>query len=299
MAITCVKCNVSNQDSIIKCHNCGSQYLMGCKVCQYFEGYCIHCGNKENPYNINIKISANLGCISDIGRHHVTNQDYAGIKKITNETVVLVVADGVSTAYNSENASKITVEKIIDYLQNTSLKPQAVGSAIYAAHDEIVSMDYLSNDKLVEPMATVVVALINNKNVSIGWVGDSRAYIFNKSGRLLTTDDSWVSLAIKNGMSEEEALQSPHAHEITQCLGTRQETPLVNMVQYLAEPEDIIMVCSDGLWNYFNNAQELNLFMGKDMHETCKNLVNFANKCEGHDNISIACYKIPENIDAK
>jgi len=55
----------------------------------------------------------------------------------------------------------------------------------------------------------------------------------------------------------------------------------------------ILLVCSDGLWNYATTEQEMHdLVMGDGQPETAveqaERLVSFANDQGGHDNITVA-----------
>ncbi|MBC7475391.1 MAG: serine/threonine-protein phosphatase [Candidatus Sericytochromatia bacterium] len=289
----CQNCSNDNSLETNFCIYCGNSFIMQCSPCDFSNGFCVECGKKEISFSLTQTVDEKLACISDIGRRHKTNQDYAGVKTFSDGTTLLVVADGVSTAFNSEEAAKLAVSTVMQYVEGKPTTTETLAQAIYAAHDKIIKMTYQEIPELVEPMCTIVVTAVKDNKVFVSWVGDSRAYVFSdKKAQLLTTDDSWVSDAVKHGLSEEEALKSIHSHEITQCLGTRDEEPLANVLEHVVKPGDTIMLCSDGLWNYFKNPQDMQKYVSHDMQETCKKFVLYANSSGGHDNISVACFLV-------
>src|SRR5699024_7265361 len=77
------------------------------------------------------------------------------------------------------------------------------------------------------PACTFVSAVVDPGigSVTIGWVGDSRAYWVPDNGNasapaLLTRDDSWAEAMVQAGaLTREEAMRSTHAHALIAWLG--------------------------------------------------------------------------------
>jgi serine/threonine protein phosphatase PrpC len=98
--------------------------------------------------------------------------------------------------------------------------------------------------------------------VTVGWVGDSRAYWLaapdaTEPARLLTVDHSWAVEMVGAGVLDvEEAMADPRAHAITRWLGAGGE-PEADVVTVRPAGPGLLLICSDGLWNYLPAAAEL------------------------------------------
>jgi serine/threonine protein phosphatase PrpC len=189
---------------------------------------------------------------------------------------VLVVCDGVSSSSHAEQASAIASKTACDALAHFARSGDvafeagspAVANAIRAAHVAVCAQG-IEDRGADPPGTTIVVGLVWRRRLTVGWVGDSRAYWVSESGaELLTEDHSWATEAIARGeVTESEAMQSPLAHALTRCLGplevvdpndpgTRRRivevTPDVR-ARDLPGP-GWILLCTDGFWNYFPSA---------------------------------------------
>jgi PPM family protein phosphatase len=88
--------------------------------------------------------------------------------------------------------------------------------------------------------------------ITVGWVGDSRAYWLGEGGaaRLLTTDHSWAVQMVAAGVLDEAAaMRDPRAHAITRWLGAG-ETPEPEVSTLRPPGPGALLLCTDGLWNY-------------------------------------------------
>src|SRR5205814_9595213 len=103
---------------------------------------------------------------------------------------------------------------------------------------------------------TMTVALFHpGGTVSIGHVGDSRAYL-HRDGRLeqLTEDHSLVAELVRRGeLSPEEAEVHPQRSVITRALGTDPDVD-VDPFTVEAKPGDVYLICSDGLSDMVDTA---------------------------------------------
>ena len=111
------------------------------------------------------------------------------------------------------------------------------------------------------------------RRLTVGWVGDSRAYwVSDQGAELLTHDHSWANEAIARGeVTAAEAAVSPLAHALTRCLGPlevidpeatagRPRSRIQEVVPTSAPAicrAPGIVLCSDGFWNYFSRAEEV------------------------------------------
>jgi serine/threonine protein phosphatase PrpC len=146
------------------------------------------------------------------------------------------------------------------------------------------------------PACTIVSAVATEGEVTIGWVGDSRAYWFpdERSGsERLTLDDSWAARMVEAGlMPEAEAYADPRAHAITGWLGADAVEVEPHTVAFKPDAPGVVLVCTDGLWNYEESAAALAAVVPADARtrplEAAQELVRFACARGGHDNITVA-----------
>ncbi|NND65753.1 MAG: serine/threonine-protein phosphatase, partial [Gammaproteobacteria bacterium] len=83
-------------------------------------------------------------------------------------------------------------------------------------------------------------------------VGDSRVYLF-RHARVLsrTRDHTHVELLLQEGLiSEEELADHPLRSFVDNCLGGDASTPNISISKpHTLEHGDIVLACSDGIWN--------------------------------------------------
>ncbi|MES2039881.1 MAG: protein phosphatase 2C domain-containing protein [Pseudomonadota bacterium] len=328
--MTCTQCGDDNSSVNAKfCEGCGHPFIdlpapvaasMACNCdpttsASDADGFCNNCGVRcvlpgmTDADHCMLEVDNHLAMISDVGRRHVHNEDsgYAGLTSPA--SAILVVADGVSTSFNASGASALVIEQVkasltTSLMQGTCLDtPElAMRNAIMDAHQAIMTLPVGNNPRLDEPESTVVAALVTGDAVTIGWVGDSRAYLIgDKSERCLTVDDSWVEEVVANGTYTREAA-SVHklAHCITQVLGMRDDVVTPHTMTTRMTADEMLLLCSDGLWNYFQQngslisriqqLQQLQQQAGESPSARAigEALVNDANAAGGHDNITVA-----------
>jgi PPM family protein phosphatase len=226
---------------------------------------------------------------------------------------VLVVCDGVSSSTNADQASGIASKVAADCLAHFARSgdlvhegaASAMAAAIRAAHVSVCTSAIEYGDG-PPPGTTIVAALVFRRSLTVGWVGDSRAYWVGDSGaEVCTTDHSWVNEAIASGkMTESEAMESPLAHALTRCLGPldADDSTIVDVVPDVRTKAlpgaGHLILCSDGLWNYFSGAPAIASLVrgaGKDVSAgaIARFLVASALTQGGGDNVSVAVLTFP------
>jgi len=338
----CPKCGYTAPTTDRFCENCGTPLLTdvapsnvsGLQVCHCppgqskpdEDGYCqvcgVHCISEAEAArkHVEVSIDERLALVTDVGRRHPINEDMGSVVRSAENTVVMVVADGVSTSTNSDSASAATVEAVVAALtlpeakggsssmgsptpasppEGVQLLPEvalsdAVRSAIVSANQAVLNLPFAGGDE-DGPESTVVVALCHDGRLAVGWVGDSRAYLVTlEAAEQLTVDDSWAEEAIRGGqMSTQQAMLDKRAHMVTQVLGMRDQQLDIHVVERELPKDSILLLCSDGLWNYFLECDELaaTLRQGRssgDSLSACRSLVDTANERGGQDNVTVA-----------
>ncbi|HAX70516.1 MAG TPA: protein phosphatase, partial [Anaerolineae bacterium] len=142
---------------------------------------------------------------------------------------------------------------------------------------------------------TVTAALVLGQQVTIGHVGDSRAYAVYPDGRLdpLTRDHSLVKRLEELGhLSRDEAENFPHRNVLIRALG-QGETLEADIFTIPFPQPGSLLLCSDGLWGVVNEKDISRIITdAPTLHRACQNLVEAANAAGGPDNITVAIVQL-------
>jgi protein phosphatase len=89
-------------------------------------------------------------------------------------------------------------------------------------------------------------------------------------------------------MSAADAHQSQYRHMITRALGLKESVD-VDLIEQPACPEDVLVLCSDGLSDLLDDEEILAAVQdhGNDLDRACQALVDRANAKGGDDNITV------------
>jgi serine/threonine protein phosphatase PrpC len=223
---------------------------------------------------------------SDPGRKRRRNEDAFVI-----EPPLFAVADGMGGAQAGEIASKLAASAV------RSGDPGRLEELIQEANRRVHQRSV--EDATVSGMGTTLtVAEIVGEHVSIGHVGDSRAYLV-RDGRLeqLTEDHSLVGELVRSGkLTPEEAESHPQRSVITRALGT---DPDVDVDTFAVEPRpgDLFLLCSDGLTTMVDDRTIEQLVEEKrgDLEALVSALIKAANRGGGEDNITVVAFEVAED----
>jgi protein phosphatase len=222
---------------------------------------------------------------SDPGRKRRRNEDAYVI-----EPPLFAVADGMGGAQAGEIASRLAASALRG--SDPGRLEELIQEANRRVHQRSVQ------DATASGMGTTLtVAEIVGESVSIGHVGDSRAYLV-RGGRLeqLTQDHSLVAELVRSGkLTPEEAESHPQRSVITRALGT---DPDVDVDTFAVEPKpgDVFLLCSDGLTSMVDDQviEQLVEEQRGDLEALVKSLIRAANKGGGEDNITVVAFDIAD-----
>jgi serine/threonine protein phosphatase PrpC len=248
--------------------------------------------------------------VTDRGLRHYRNEDAFAIAVADAEggsVPIAVVCDGVSGSDRGDEASRAGAEAALAVLlpgTQSGLEPaEASRQAVQAAQDAVAALNEQQESVAGDaPSATFVSAVITAEMVTVCWLGDSRAYWLPSGpasgARQLTTDDSLATEMVTAGMlSEEAALESPHAHVVTGWLGADVSTTEPHIATFELSGPGAVLVCSDGLWNYLPDAAKLaERAMPAaltDPLQAARELVEFAVGQGGRDNVTVVLAPFP------
>lgn len=281
------------------CQNCGSSAMTA-------DGYCEQCGRKAPSGRDHVEIDlGSLAGITDRGRRHRRNEDamaLAATQTPAGPAALAVVCDGVSTSQRPDDASLAAAEAAIRVLaagvRTDTPAADALTSATVAAQQAVRDMAADSEDA---PATTIVCAYVTASAVTVCWVGDSRAYWLGADhgdARLLTRDDSLGEHLVAAGaLTEAEAVESPHGHVLTRWLGADAEHAEPHTASFEPPGPGVLLLCSDGLWNYEPSAAGLAQLMPPEALQNLLGaaaaLVEFALDRGGEDNITAVLASFP------
>jgi serine/threonine protein phosphatase PrpC len=269
------------------------------------EGYCESCGRKVPSVRDHVELDVGLAAgVTDRGLRHSRNEDamaLAGTLGARGPAAVAVVCDGVSSAPRADEASLTAVRASVRVLlagvragDDPAAASRAAALAGAAALTDLVGPEGA-------PAATYASAVVAGDAVTVCWLGDSRIYWLAADGsgsRLLTRDDSLAEELVASGLATaEEAMASPQAHVITRWLGADLPEPQPHVARFEPPGPGVVLVCSDGLWNYRPDPAELAALALptalEDPLAAAVALVKFAVEAGGADNITAVLTPFP------
>ena len=229
--------------------------------------------------------------LTDIGRKRQLNQDYvfASDEKTGKLDNLYIVADGMGGHNAGDFASKYTVETAVREIKGSAeQKPfRIIGKAVRIAN-ELVRARAKEDLHMYGMGTTIVIASIEEHQLQIANVGDSRLYVIGDTIRQITRDHSLVAEMVrKGGISPEAAKDHPDKNIITRAVGAKDSIEVDFFTEDLREG-DIVLLCSDGLTNMLSD-EEIFAIIKKNtsLEERAKELVNTANENGGKDNIAV------------
>jgi PPM family protein phosphatase len=227
--------------------------------------------------------------LSHAGRKRRQNEDAYVL-----EPPLFAVADGMGGARAGEIASSLAAAALQESDGNGASSEARVAALIEEANRRVFRR--ASEDREASGMGTTMTfALVEGDRVTIGHVGDSRAYLI-REGRLeqLTDDHSLVAELVRSGkLTPEEAEIHPQRAVITRAVGTEPDVD-VDTFSVQGEAGDLFLICSDGLTDMVDEARILDAVEQNrgDLKSAAKALVNAANRVGGEDNITVVFFEL-------
>jgi len=229
---------------------------------------------------------------TDTGRVRASNQDAAASGRFVGGCWG-VVCDGMGGANGGDIASSRAVE-IIGGMLSESLSADMdadrietlVQTAVDNASADLFEMS--QKDLSLRGMGTTVVCtVLIGDTAYFSHAGDSRAYLMGADGiKRITRDHSMVQELMDIGrLTEEQARNHPRRNVITRALGVSASVP-VDHTQHDVAAGDIILLCSDGLYNCVEENDMYRMSRELPLEELCGAYIDAANDNGGHDNIT-------------
>ena len=226
------------------------------------------------------------------------NEDFFIIDKDVN---LAIVCDGVGGHLAGEVASQLAATSICGYIRDkiSSFQEKENQNSLVADIEKILKaaiseankqvwLESQKDEKKKGMGTTLVLALYFKDLLFYAHLGDSRIYLLrDDKAEQITKDHSFINELINTGyIDQKQAAQSPFANIITKALG--QEETIEADIQFFAPKEnDQLLLCTDGLSDYFETDEIASFFRSKKSAEGfLSNLILKANECGGKDNIT-------------
>ncbi|MCM1177656.1 MAG: serine/threonine-protein phosphatase [Bacteroides sp.] len=171
------------------------------------------------------------------------NEDYLICRDIADKVVLCVLADGMGGYSCGKEAAKIITETIYEtYKSNAAAN---INEAILLANK---ALDSYKRVKGVEVCgSTIVGALIRDDEAQVFWAGDSRFYLFRNDRIVYQTEDHSLINELKQVRVLTPEQIDKYEHIIRRSI-MGSPTDIVESIKLHLEPNDEIIVCSDGLY---------------------------------------------------
>ncbi|WP_346655815.1 PP2C family serine/threonine-protein phosphatase [Streptomyces sp. RFCAC02] len=277
------------------------------------DGYCAECGRAQPAARDHVERAlGGVAAVSDLGRRHHRNEDAFTVSATAlpdgSPAVMAIVCDGVSSSTRPDDASAAAAEAAVEALSSLLPRgvpgPRAMNDALVSAADAVSALAGTTAPEpgRNSPACTIVGAVAAGRLLTVGWIGDSRAYWVPEEpgapAARLTEDDSWAAQMVAAGLlSEAEAMSDHRAHAITAWLGADAVEIEPHTASFEPDRPGVVIVCTDGLWNYADAADDMARLVPAGARtaplETARGLVRYALESGGHDNVTVAVIPFP------
>jgi protein phosphatase len=262
-------------------------------------------GTFLGKYNQDVLMLQAFG-LTDPGCVRPNNEDYFISDSACS---IFILADGMGGAAGGEFASRLSAEKLYEYLLepghgSADCLEQGFHEAHHLVRQAAADQPELDGMATTLVMARALPATSQNElaeqpeslvTFQIGSVGDSRAYYHSPGHlQLVTVDQTWVAeVGSRLGLSEEVLKKHHLRHVLTMAVGIKEDLRIFTTLVELA-PGDQILLCSDGLHGVLSEKILLDtLDSEKTLEQKCHSLVEAAKDAGGPDNVTVLLIQVP------
>lgn len=235
-----------------------------------------------------------VGAATDAGNVRGHNEDLIYVPDELNTeqdgVVLLAVADGMGGHEGGEVAAKIAIDSLLQRFSEDTDDIVLVLKQAYRNANQSIFEDGAAKGEHNIMGTTLVTAVIHDDDLTVGNVGDSRAYLL-RAGRLnqITTDHSLVAEQVRMGvMTQDEARASTHKNIVTRAIGYRERVD-IDIFEIKLLPEDRLLLSSDGIHDYLDDAEMADVISSMEPEPAIRELISRALGAGSTDNVSAIC----------
>jgi len=238
--------------------------------------------------------------LSDVGRQRQRNEDALLIDE---ELGLFAVADGMGGHAAGDVASMHALEVVHETIKANEriLADVRSGKAEPFKLLQLAEKALLDTCRAVYRLATetpqyqgmgctLTLLLVANRRGVMAHVGDTRLYLLREGDvDQLSTDHTLTHELRQRGMP---TAARTYEHVLTRSIG-QQELAQVDTLSFDVHPDDLLMLCSDGLHDYIDGPADLTPILARrDLASIPKQLVDFANRKGGQDNVTALAVRV-------
>jgi serine/threonine protein phosphatase PrpC len=258
------------------------------------------------------RVTLEAWLVTDVGVVREHNEDSASMEASQG---FFIVADGMGGHAAGEVASAMAVDTVKTTLEGARVEIEAfkkaptdagrralvqlLQSAVLSAHQAVYQRGQAEADK-AGMGTTLDVVLIAGAEAFVAHVGDSRTYLVRDGRSSQVTTDHTVAevLVIEGKLTIEEAQVSPLRTILVNAIGVSADVG-VEMAHVTLKSNDRLLLCSDGLHDYFPVEEEIATRMSAEKPgDALKEMVELAKTRGGHDNITGVAVHVVEIVDS-
>ncbi|MBC7973796.1 MAG: serine/threonine-protein phosphatase, partial [Myxococcales bacterium] len=249
--------------------------------------------------------------VTDVGIVREHNEDAAYMAEANG---FFIVADGMGGHAAGEVASAMAVDTVremlevqLPHIETFKRAPTDAGrrrivqllqDAVHSAHQAVFQRGQNEADK-AGMGTTLDVVLIAGPEAFVAHVGDSRTYLVRDGRSSQITTDHTVAevLVIEGKLTIEEAQVSPLRTILVNAIGVSADVG-VEMAHVKLKRGDRLLLCSDGLHDYFPAEEEIAQKLSTDSPGAAlQEMVDLAKTRGGHDNITGVAVQITDVVE--
>jgi len=210
---------------------------------------------------------------------------------------LFVVADGMRNSGLGQEASRLAIQAL-----SAVMVPALLGNAkvifadllqegVYSANLAVYSRNREMAEKNCKMGTTMTAALVVGPTAHIANAGNSRTYLYRRNQGLsqITQDHSLPAQLLREGViTPEDIYTHPQRKMLERYLGRQASLEVDSFVVQL-QTGDILLLCSDGLWEMVRDAEIEKIICSIEPHpaQISTMLVQTALNHGGADNVSV------------
>ncbi|MEK9281859.1 protein phosphatase 2C domain-containing protein [Bradyrhizobium sp. ISRA432] len=230
-----------------------------------------------------------VGSVTHPGRVRARNEDSCLVRT---DAGLWAVADGMGGHEAGDLASRIVVQSLdaIGMPESAADLLAECEERLFSANQQILALSHERQGAIVGTTAAVL--LVRDGYYACIWAGDSRVYLINRGGiKQVSHDHSELEELIAEGALSREDVKDWPSNAITRAVGVADD-PEFEVVTGPAEPEDIFVICSDGLTKHLQDDEILQHAATRRAQTACDEMLALALDRGGLDNVTIVVVRL-------
>jgi protein phosphatase len=230
-----------------------------------------------------------VGSVTHAGRVRTRNEDSCLVRT---DVGLWAVADGMGGHEAGDLASRIVVQSLdaIGAPESAADLLAQCEERLFSANQQILALSHERQGATVGTTAAVL--LVCEGYYACIWAGDSRVYLINRGGiNQVSHDHSELEELIAGGALSREDVKDWPSNAITRAVGVADD-PEFEVVTGPAEPEDVFVICSDGLTKHLQDDEILQHATTRRAQAACDDMLALALDRGGLDNVTIVIVRL-------